>query len=146
MRRKVLLFCPSLKMLFKYQFTDRVSMLTCTLTVSLFKFNSKFIPSTVCVCRLACGDVEGRLGALFNRVQAIQKKTGQFDVSDSAYDPHHHPHPHPPPPPSPLSPALISAALPLFAAAAAAVRRPVFRDDSGGRGGVAAVQEWSKER
>ncbi|XP_075900353.1 CWF19-like protein 1 [Nelusetta ayraudi] len=29
---------------------------------------------------LACGDVEGRLGALFNRVQAIQKKTGQFDL------------------------------------------------------------------
>lgn len=47
MRRKVLLFCPSLKMLFKYQFTDRVSMLTCTLTVSLFKFKSKFI---LCVC------------------------------------------------------------------------------------------------
>uniref|UniRef100_I3JUF7 CWF19-like protein 1 n=1 Tax=Oreochromis niloticus TaxID=8128 RepID=I3JUF7_ORENI len=29
---------------------------------------------------LACGDVEGRLNALFNRVQAIQKKTGQFDL------------------------------------------------------------------
>lgn len=50
MTRTVLLFCPSLKMLFKYQSTDRVSMLTCTLTVSLFKFNSKFILSTVCVC------------------------------------------------------------------------------------------------
>lgn len=134
-------------MLFKYQFTDRVSMLTCTLTVSLFKFNSKFILSTVRVRRLACGDVEGRLGALFNRVQAIQKKTGQFDVSNSAYDPTTTTTTTTPtPPPSPLSPALISAALPLFAAAAAAVRRPVFRDDSGGRGGVAAVQEWSKER
>lgn len=33
------------------------------------------------VSSLACGDVEGRLNALFNRVQAIQKKTGQFDVS-----------------------------------------------------------------
>lgn len=31
--------------------------------------------------RLACGDVEGKLGVLFNRVQTIQKKTGQFDVS-----------------------------------------------------------------
>uniref|UniRef100_A0A4W6C0F2 CWF19-like protein 1 n=1 Tax=Lates calcarifer TaxID=8187 RepID=A0A4W6C0F2_LATCA len=29
---------------------------------------------------LACGDVEGRLNALFNRVQTIQKKTGQFDL------------------------------------------------------------------
>ncbi|TWW64906.1 CWF19-like protein 1 isoform X1 [Takifugu flavidus] len=29
---------------------------------------------------LACGDVEGKLSALFNRVQAIQKKTGQFDL------------------------------------------------------------------
>ncbi|XP_047431352.1 CWF19-like protein 1 [Mugil cephalus] len=29
---------------------------------------------------LACGDVEGRLNALFSRVQAIQKKTGQFDL------------------------------------------------------------------
>ncbi|XP_041636883.1 CWF19-like protein 1 [Cheilinus undulatus] len=29
---------------------------------------------------LACGDVEGRLSALFNRVQTIQKKTGQFDL------------------------------------------------------------------
>ncbi|XP_034529407.1 CWF19-like protein 1 [Notolabrus celidotus] len=29
---------------------------------------------------LACGDVEGRLTALFNRVQTIQKKTGQFDL------------------------------------------------------------------
>uniref|UniRef100_A0A3B5A154 CWF19-like protein 1 n=1 Tax=Stegastes partitus TaxID=144197 RepID=A0A3B5A154_9TELE len=29
---------------------------------------------------LACGDVEGRLSALFSRVQAIQKKTGQFDL------------------------------------------------------------------
>lgn len=33
------------------------------------------------VSSLACGDVEGRLNALFNRVQAVQKKTGQFDVS-----------------------------------------------------------------
>lgn len=32
-------------------------------------------------CSLVCGDVEGRLTALFNRVQTIQKKTGQFDVS-----------------------------------------------------------------
>lgn len=31
--------------------------------------------------RLACGDVEGRINALFNRVNAIQKKSGQFDVS-----------------------------------------------------------------
>ncbi|KAF3859672.1 hypothetical protein F7725_022071 [Dissostichus mawsoni] len=30
---------------------------------------------------MACGDVEGRLNALFNRVQAIQKKAGQFDVT-----------------------------------------------------------------
>ncbi|XP_069543627.1 LOW QUALITY PROTEIN: CWF19-like protein 1 [Brachyistius frenatus] len=29
---------------------------------------------------LACGDVEGRLNGLFGRVQAIQKKTGQFDL------------------------------------------------------------------
>ncbi|XP_074554396.1 CWF19-like protein 1 [Halichoeres trimaculatus] len=29
---------------------------------------------------LACGDVEGRLTALFNRVQTIQKKSGQFDL------------------------------------------------------------------
>ncbi|XP_077355654.1 CWF19-like protein 1 [Festucalex cinctus] len=29
---------------------------------------------------LVCGDVEGKLGALFNRVQNIQKKTGQFDL------------------------------------------------------------------
>ncbi|KAM4523006.1 CWF19-like protein 1 [Fundulus diaphanus] len=29
---------------------------------------------------LVCGDAEGRLGSLFNRVQAIQKKTGQFDL------------------------------------------------------------------
>uniref|UniRef100_A0A1A7WIS1 CWF19-like protein 1 n=1 Tax=Iconisemion striatum TaxID=60296 RepID=A0A1A7WIS1_9TELE len=29
---------------------------------------------------LACGDVEGRLNALFSRVQAIQKKAGQFDL------------------------------------------------------------------
>ncbi|XP_061570221.1 CWF19-like protein 1 [Cololabis saira] len=29
---------------------------------------------------LACGDVEGRLNSLFSRVQAIQKKTGQFDL------------------------------------------------------------------
>ncbi|XP_028253088.1 CWF19-like protein 1 [Parambassis ranga] len=29
---------------------------------------------------LVCGDVEGQLTTLFNRVQAIQKKTGQFDL------------------------------------------------------------------
>ncbi|XP_049616384.1 CWF19-like protein 1 [Syngnathus scovelli] len=29
---------------------------------------------------LVCGDVEGKLGALFSRVQSIQKKTGQFDL------------------------------------------------------------------
>uniref|UniRef100_A0AAY4DAH6 CWF19-like protein 1 n=1 Tax=Denticeps clupeoides TaxID=299321 RepID=A0AAY4DAH6_9TELE len=29
---------------------------------------------------LACGDVEGRIGALFGRVRAIQKKSGQFDL------------------------------------------------------------------
>ncbi|KAM9845990.1 CWF19-like protein 1 [Aulostomus maculatus] len=29
---------------------------------------------------LACGDVEGKLDALFNRVQTIQRKTGQFDL------------------------------------------------------------------
>ncbi|CAL1568360.1 unnamed protein product [Knipowitschia caucasica] len=29
---------------------------------------------------LACGDVEGRLTALFNRVQTIQKKAGPFDL------------------------------------------------------------------
>lgn len=29
---------------------------------------------------LACGDVEGKLTALFNRVQSIQKKAGQFDL------------------------------------------------------------------
>uniref|UniRef100_A0A8C9XF11 CWF19-like protein 1 n=1 Tax=Sander lucioperca TaxID=283035 RepID=A0A8C9XF11_SANLU len=33
---------------------------------------------------LACGDVEGRLTALFNRVQTIQKKAGQFDVTAEA--------------------------------------------------------------
>lgn len=39
------------------------------------------IYSLVFVSSLACGDVEGRLDALFNRVQVIQKKSGQFDVS-----------------------------------------------------------------
>lgn len=34
---------------------------------------------------LACGDVEGRINALFNRVNAIQKKSGQFDVSVHVY-------------------------------------------------------------
>ncbi|KAI4888468.1 hypothetical protein NFI96_015928 [Prochilodus magdalenae] len=29
---------------------------------------------------LACGDVEGRITALFNRVNTIQKKSGQFDL------------------------------------------------------------------
>ncbi|XP_030642353.1 CWF19-like protein 1 [Chanos chanos] len=29
---------------------------------------------------LACGDVEGRIDALFNRVKTIQKKSGQFDL------------------------------------------------------------------
>ncbi|XP_078240786.1 CWF19-like protein 1 isoform X2 [Pogona vitticeps] len=29
---------------------------------------------------LACGDVEGRLGALYSRVQAVQKKSGPFDL------------------------------------------------------------------
>ncbi|MCJ8736248.1 hypothetical protein PDJAM_G00256890 [Pangasius djambal] len=29
---------------------------------------------------LACGDVEGRISALFNRVNTIQKKSGQFDL------------------------------------------------------------------
>ncbi|XP_066524255.1 CWF19-like protein 1 [Hoplias malabaricus] len=29
---------------------------------------------------LVCGDVEGRITALFNRVNAIQKKSGQFDL------------------------------------------------------------------
>ncbi|XP_078138158.1 CWF19-like protein 1 [Centroberyx gerrardi] len=29
---------------------------------------------------LACGDVEGRVNALFNRVRTIQKKSGQFDL------------------------------------------------------------------
>uniref|UniRef100_A0A3P9HA38 CWF19-like protein 1 n=1 Tax=Oryzias latipes TaxID=8090 RepID=A0A3P9HA38_ORYLA len=29
---------------------------------------------------LACGDVEGRLSSLFSRVQAVQKKMGQFDL------------------------------------------------------------------
>lgn len=33
---------------------------------------------------LACGDVEGSINAVFNRVRTIQKKSGQFDVS-----PHH---------------------------------------------------------
>ncbi|KAA8580095.1 hypothetical protein FQN60_005630 [Etheostoma spectabile] len=32
------------------------------------------------VASLACGDVEGRLTALFNRVQTIQKKAGPFDL------------------------------------------------------------------
>lgn len=30
--------------------------------------------------RLACGDVEGRLDALFGRVRAVQGKSGSFDV------------------------------------------------------------------
>ncbi|XP_056603558.1 CWF19-like protein 1 isoform X2 [Triplophysa dalaica] len=30
--------------------------------------------------QLVCGDVEGRINALFNRVNAIQKKSGQFDL------------------------------------------------------------------
>ncbi|XP_067860890.1 CWF19-like protein 1 isoform X1 [Heptranchias perlo] len=30
--------------------------------------------------RLACGDVEGKLNALFNRVRSIQKKSGDFDL------------------------------------------------------------------
>ncbi|XP_053864467.1 CWF19-like protein 1 isoform X1 [Malaclemys terrapin pileata] len=29
---------------------------------------------------LACGDVEGKLDMLFNRVQAVQKKSGEFDL------------------------------------------------------------------
>lgn len=29
---------------------------------------------------LACGDVDGRIGALFNRVNTIQKKSGEFDL------------------------------------------------------------------
>ncbi|XP_012992778.2 CWF19-like protein 1 isoform X1 [Esox lucius] len=29
---------------------------------------------------LACGDVEGRINAVFNRVRTIQKKSGQFDL------------------------------------------------------------------
>ncbi|XP_061468662.1 CWF19-like protein 1 [Rhineura floridana] len=29
---------------------------------------------------LACGDVEGKLGTLYSRVQAVQKKSGQFDL------------------------------------------------------------------
>ncbi|XP_061770354.1 CWF19-like protein 1 [Nerophis ophidion] len=29
---------------------------------------------------LVCGDVHGRMGAVFSRVQTIQKKTGQFDL------------------------------------------------------------------
>ena len=33
------------------------------------------------VCRLVCGDVEGQFSKLFNRVNSIQKKAGQFDVS-----------------------------------------------------------------
>ncbi|XP_063583185.1 CWF19-like protein 1 isoform X2 [Pongo abelii] len=31
-------------------------------------------------CVLACGDVEGKFDILFNRVQAIQKKSGNFDL------------------------------------------------------------------
>uniref|UniRef100_M4A4B2 CWF19-like protein 1 n=1 Tax=Xiphophorus maculatus TaxID=8083 RepID=M4A4B2_XIPMA len=34
----------------------------------------------LCVHSLVCGDVEGRLSSLFSRVQAIQRKTGQFDL------------------------------------------------------------------
>uniref|UniRef100_A0A452SVM0 CWF19 like cell cycle control factor 1 n=1 Tax=Ursus americanus TaxID=9643 RepID=A0A452SVM0_URSAM len=29
---------------------------------------------------LACGDVEGKFDVLFNRVRAIQKKSGNFDL------------------------------------------------------------------
>uniref|UniRef100_A0A2K5M9J8 CWF19-like protein 1 n=1 Tax=Cercocebus atys TaxID=9531 RepID=A0A2K5M9J8_CERAT len=29
---------------------------------------------------LACGDVEGKFDILFNRVRAIQKKSGNFDL------------------------------------------------------------------
>uniref|UniRef100_A0ACB8G7X1 Uncharacterized protein n=1 Tax=Sphaerodactylus townsendi TaxID=933632 RepID=A0ACB8G7X1_9SAUR len=29
---------------------------------------------------LSCGDVEGRLGALFGRVEAVQKRSGAFDL------------------------------------------------------------------
>ncbi|CAB1346338.1 unnamed protein product, partial [Coregonus sp. 'balchen'] len=29
---------------------------------------------------LACGDVEGSINAVFNRVRTIQKKSGQFDL------------------------------------------------------------------
>ena len=32
---------------------------------------------------LTCGDVQGRFNDLFNRVRTIQKKSGQFDVSQS---------------------------------------------------------------
>uniref|UniRef100_A0A8D2JGJ8 Uncharacterized protein n=1 Tax=Varanus komodoensis TaxID=61221 RepID=A0A8D2JGJ8_VARKO len=31
--------------------------------------------------RLACGDVQGKVAALFARVQAAQRKSGAFDVS-----------------------------------------------------------------
>lgn len=30
--------------------------------------------------RLLCGDVEGRFNSLFNRVEAINKKSGPFDL------------------------------------------------------------------
>ncbi|KAK0154510.1 CWF19-like protein 1 [Merluccius polli] len=45
-----------------------------------------FVQTGVCVCvcvclsSLTCGDVEGRLAAVFNRVRTIQKKSGQFDL------------------------------------------------------------------
>lgn len=44
-------------------------------------FIKTYLINKVYSCSLACGDVEGKLTALFNRVQTIQKKTGQFDVS-----------------------------------------------------------------
>lgn len=44
--------------------------------MSVFSFKLMFG-----VYSLACGDVGGRLNGLFSRVQSIQKKSGQFDVS-----------------------------------------------------------------
>uniref|UniRef100_A0A8C6ZG65 CWF19 like cell cycle control factor 1 n=1 Tax=Nothoprocta perdicaria TaxID=30464 RepID=A0A8C6ZG65_NOTPE len=38
-------------------------------------------PSPTVICSwLACGDVEGRLEALFARVRAVQARSGRFDM------------------------------------------------------------------
>lgn len=46
----------------------------------IYNIKYVYLREMLFVYSLTCGDVEGQLSALFNRVQTIQKKTGQFDV------------------------------------------------------------------